>query len=127
MCRGAPDSQYIPLPLTTTVQGPQFQPLAVLDTRRIQICDMWPPQILIQWEGTGDCTWEFVSHIHDQFPLFDLANKVTLDEEGDVMMKNTCGETSRGHVAIDPGKDEMVHKFVRRRSRIKKIPSRLRD
>ncbi|KAJ1384357.1 Aspartic peptidase domain superfamily [Sesbania bispinosa] len=26
-----------------------------------------------------------------------------------VMMKNTGGETSKGHVAIDPGKDEMVH------------------
>lgn len=118
MCKGAPDSQYIPLLLTTIIKGPQLQPLAILNTLKIQICDMWVSQISIQWEGTNDYTWEFVSYIKINF-------QVTLDGEGNVMIKNTSGETSREHMAIDLEKDETMQKFVRRSSRSKKIPLRL--
>jgi len=43
------------------------------------------------------------------------------------MVKNTSGETSRKHVAMDPKKDEMVQRFVRRTTKSKKIPLRLRE
>jgi len=56
MGKRTPDSQYMPLPLTTTVHGSRFQPLVILDNCRIQICYMWVPEILIQWEGIGEYT-----------------------------------------------------------------------
>ncbi|KAJ1415175.1 Transposon Ty3-I Gag-Pol polyprotein [Sesbania bispinosa] len=120
-------SQYVHLPLITTSEGSQLQPLTVLDARQVRIHDAWVPQVLIQWEGTADCTWDCLSSVQEHFSQFDLEDKVIFYGEGNVMMKNNLDDNSRGQVAINSGHKDNLHGAMRRSNRIQKTPLRLRD
>lgn len=67
-------------------EGAQIHPVTTLGARQVRLHNNWVPQVLIQWDGVGDCTWEPLSYIQDQFPQLDLEDKVFFYEEGNVMI-----------------------------------------
>ncbi|KAL8120175.1 hypothetical protein AgCh_017351 [Apium graveolens] len=63
---------------------PTAEPQFVLAYRDIVHDDQSTPQILVQWKGQSqdEATWEDVNTIKEQFPLFRLGDKATLEEGG---------------------------------------------
>ena len=99
----------------------------MLDTCKVLLNNSWIPQLLIQRKGSKAYTWEALSYIQEQFPTFDLVDKVLFDGEGNVMIKNVEGVTSKGHVEGDPCRKDNVHNFVRRSNRMRNVPARFRN
>ncbi|GAU23864.1 hypothetical protein TSUD_369720 [Trifolium subterraneum] len=88
--KGNNDEPYIPLPLTTSEIGPTFQPAKVLDTRMIVQGNSHVPQVLIQWgkNADADVKWEDFTDIKDNYPSFNLKDKIVLKGGGIVMKGN---------------------------------------
>ncbi|XP_017431907.1 uncharacterized protein LOC108339279 [Vigna angularis] len=63
-----------------------YQPMKVLQKRTIQHQGKELPQVLIQWQegGLEGATWEEVQYIKQQFPYFNLEDKVDVEEAGNV-------------------------------------------
>jgi hypothetical protein len=89
---GGAEEPYIPLPITTTDIVPTFVPNKVLDSRMIIKGRMSMPHVLIQWgEGhTAEIKWEDYNEIKDNYPLFNLEDKVEL-KGGGIVMKGPMG------------------------------------
>ncbi|WZY74607.1 hypothetical protein YC2023_020991 [Brassica napus] len=60
----------------------ETEPAAVLKKRRNEKTQQ--EEVLVQWEGlpAHDCTWEEVSVMKDQFPQFDLEDKINFEGPG---------------------------------------------
>ncbi|EXB99396.1 hypothetical protein L484_016372 [Morus notabilis] len=73
--------QPLPKQLTTEMEL-VVNPAAVLDSRTILVRGRHVDEVLIHWEGlpSWDATWEPVAVIRDQFPAFNLGDKVGLEE-----------------------------------------------
>ena len=67
-----------------------FYPKEILDRREVTVQGARVPQILIRWnEGDNDtATWEDVATIKEQFPYFNLEDKVVLVEGSNVRKEN---------------------------------------
>jgi hypothetical protein len=94
--KGSNDEPYIPLPLTTSEIGPTFQPTKILDTRVIMQGSSQIPQVLIQWgnDADADVKWEDFSDIKDNYPSFNLEDKVELIGGG-IVMKGNMGNKKK--------------------------------
>ncbi|XP_022640511.1 uncharacterized protein LOC111242275 [Vigna radiata var. radiata] len=66
------------LPDELQAAGPMFWPLKILDRRQQQRNKELIPQILVEWQegGKEGATWEDVLTIQEQFPDFNLGDKV---------------------------------------------------
>nr|GEX47875.1 hypothetical protein [Tanacetum cinerariifolium] len=62
-CVGEPSDQYIPLPLLSTPEGPLVHPIQILDSRKVRVKDEWEIQVLMQWDGRAEHTWESWNHL----------------------------------------------------------------
>lgn len=125
--KGATDMVYVPLPLTTAVEGPILTPFRVLRKRQIMHGTTTIPQILVQWQGLGehDITWEDTNDIVAGYPNFNLEDKVQFkggsivtiidEEEGlEAGEKTKVSRHNQGHVAAPHGNDvEEKGKLVR--------------
>jgi len=82
--KGIPQEQYMPLPLTTTDTGPVIAPIAILQTRSIKKGSNFIPQVLVQWDNTtlAEATWEDFNEMLDNFPNFNLEDKVVINGDG---------------------------------------------
>ncbi|PNX93203.1 hypothetical protein L195_g016354 [Trifolium pratense] len=85
--KGRATDPYIPLPLTTHELGPILQPIAVLQRRDIVRNEHAIQQVLIKWEGLNDtdATWEDVDEITENYPNFNLEDKVEVKGKGIAM------------------------------------------
>ncbi|KOM38622.1 hypothetical protein LR48_Vigan03g200400 [Vigna angularis] len=74
------------LPTELQVDNPMYTPLKVLERRNQLQQGEEIPQVLIQWQDDGldGATWEEEQYIRQQFPDFNLEDKVDLGEEGNV-------------------------------------------
>jgi hypothetical protein len=90
--KGGAEEPYIPLPLTTIETGPTFTPAKVLDCRMIFRGQQKIPQVLIQWgeDNTAEVKWEDYQEIRDNYPTFNLEDKVAF-KEGGIVMKGRMG------------------------------------
>nr|GEV63184.1 Ty3/gypsy retrotransposon protein [Tanacetum cinerariifolium]GEV63232.1 Ty3/gypsy retrotransposon protein [Tanacetum cinerariifolium] len=57
-CVGEPSAQYIPLPLLSTPEGPLVYPTQILDSYIVKVKDGWDIEVLVQWDGRAEHTWE---------------------------------------------------------------------
>ncbi|MCI09935.1 hypothetical protein A2U01_0031026, partial [Trifolium medium] len=91
--KGGSDEPYIPLPLTTTDIGPTLVPNNVLDCRMIMQGKNQVPQVLIQWgeEPHAEIKWENFQEIKDNYPLYNLEDKVEF-KGGGIVMKGIKGK-----------------------------------
>ncbi|GAU45358.1 hypothetical protein TSUD_239070 [Trifolium subterraneum] len=96
LARGDSDEPYIPLPLTTSDIGPILLPNKVLDTRMVMQGKTQVPQVLIQWgdEPNADIKWENFQDIKDNYPLYNLEDKVEF-KEGGIVMKGIMGNDNK--------------------------------
>lgn len=77
-----------PPPLPTLYHGKVTPtPIEVLRARKAR--GLW--QVLVRWEGlsAADTSWEDVQHFKEQYPSFQLEDKLFLHDEGDVMWGRT--------------------------------------
>ncbi|KAJ1380494.1 Ty3/gypsy retrotransposon protein [Sesbania bispinosa] len=125
--RIAISSQYVPLPLLTSLEGLVIQPLEVVDVRKIKVRDEWLVQVLVRWDGSQPESWENLDFLQSKFPHFDLVDKVLFYGEGNVMIKGNVIERVEEHVASDPKGKDKTCEAVRRSNRVKRIPDRFRD
>lgn len=118
---GSPDDQYVPLPLLLDEQQ-LLSPVAILKQREVQVLGKWWRQVLVQWDSDVPSSWEFIKHIREHYPFFDLEDKVLSDGDRYVMNgKNNAdvvvqvenvnkvygaNQGERQHVALDPGPAE---------------------
>lgn len=60
------------------------QPARILNTRQVLQQDTLIPQVMVQWQGKSaqNATWEDRLTNQDQFPDFNLEDKVALKREG---------------------------------------------
>ncbi|KOM57691.1 hypothetical protein LR48_Vigan11g072400 [Vigna angularis] len=74
------------LPTELQVDNLMYTPLKVLERRNQLQQGEEIPQVLIQWQdgGLDGATWEEEQYIRQQFPDFNLEDKVDLGEEGNV-------------------------------------------
>ena len=63
-------------------QGFVFSPKEILDKREIVVHNVHVKQVIIMWNegGSETATWEDVATIKDQFPDFNLEDKVVSPE-----------------------------------------------
>lgn len=69
------------------VEVPTFEPIAILGVRRSQEKRQLLRQVLVQWKGQTkeEPTWINVMDFQNQFPQFNLEDKVVCQEAGNVM------------------------------------------
>ncbi|WVY89838.1 hypothetical protein V8G54_035352 [Vigna mungo] len=72
------------LPQELQGEGPSFWPVKVLGQRQRQQGELVVPQSLIEWQigGPDGATWEDEVTMREQFPDFNLGDKVGLEEAG---------------------------------------------
>ena len=77
------------LPKDLMSHGSNTHPQNVLDRRSVHRDREEIQQVLIQWGngGSHSTTWEDEKNIHEQFPEFNLGDKVLLREESNVRNK----------------------------------------
>ncbi|GKE20354.1 ty3-gypsy retrotransposon protein [Tanacetum coccineum] len=108
---GDPGAAHVPLPLLSTTEGPLLQPVKLLDTCKVRVHNEWEIQVLVQWDGTENPTWESWNDLQQQYPNFDFEDKVCFEAGRNVM-------SQIGQVAQE---------VVRKNSRVKKLPQKLRE
>ncbi|KOM31261.1 hypothetical protein LR48_Vigan01g081600 [Vigna angularis] len=74
------------LPAELQADGPMFRPAKVLDRRTRQLGAEDIPQVLIEWQegGQESATWEDEVTIQEQYPEFNLGDKVVRGEGSNV-------------------------------------------
>ncbi|GJU28604.1 ty3-gypsy retrotransposon protein, partial [Tanacetum coccineum] len=77
---GDPSDQYIPLPLLSVSEGPLIHPIQILDYRKVRVKDDWEVQVLVQWDGRAEHTWESWNQLQQHYPNLDLEHNVSFDE-----------------------------------------------
>ncbi|XP_052728408.1 transposon Tf2-1 polyprotein isoform X1 [Vigna angularis] len=72
------------LPRELQAEGPSFWPVGVLGRRQAQQGKKTVPQLLIEWQegGSDGATWEDEATIREQYPDFNLGDKVEFQAEG---------------------------------------------
>lgn len=129
LCHGSHKDAYLPLPLTTTEQGPQVLPKAILQHRLLLRKGQQVPKVLVQWDGfpKEEASWEDWVPLQTSFPSLNLEDKVVVNG-GSIVMPNTkntkeasitteLGEVV-GHVSPD-----LHNQGIRKSSRVR-IPNR---
>ncbi|WVZ14156.1 hypothetical protein V8G54_011722 [Vigna mungo] len=88
---------YVPLLLTTAIEGLILTPFKVLRQREIMRGTTKVTQILVQWEGLGEhnATWEDKEDIVESYPSFNLEDKVSF-KGGSIV---TSGNEEEGHIS----------------------------
>jgi hypothetical protein len=88
--KGVSAEQYIPLPLTMSESGPIIHPIEILDARTIIRGTQKINQVLVQWDQlpAAEATWEDTDALQNNFPTFNLEDKVNFNGEGIVMKPN---------------------------------------
>lgn len=128
-CYGDVTSTYVPLPLLADVDGPQVQPLEVLQTRQVQHGDSSVTQALIRWEGISEPTWEDLQSFLHNYPAFDLGDKVTLVGEGNVTStissQQMSGELNHDVAIPNDGHTDLA--ALRRSTRPRTLTWKLRE
>jgi hypothetical protein len=121
--KGGAEEPYIPLPLTTMDTGPTFTPAKVLDCRMVFRGQQKIPQMLIQWgeDTTAEAKWEDYQEIHDNYPTFNLEDKVAF-KEGGIVMKDRMGNA---HSDSDSANIPPTNLEVRKGRRIRVASTRL--
>jgi len=86
-CKGEHQQPNLPLPLLTHELGYVIQLLKVLQYRVILRADKHIPQVLVQWEvlDISEATWEYVSTLQQEYPHFNLEDKVDFHGGRNVM------------------------------------------
>lgn len=112
-CKGDHSSQYLPLPLMSSEQGPVPLPQTVLQSRTILRNDQPVKQVLVHWEGMPEsaATWEDWLPLARDYPFLNLEDKVIVN--GGSVVRDTGDQhgiaklahesvRKEGHVAGDP-------------------------
>ncbi|OMO79377.1 reverse transcriptase [Corchorus capsularis] len=83
-CYGSPEASFSPLPSTFVNDQPVLEPSAILDTRQTVSNGVAVTQYLIQWKNlaTTEATWEWKEDMKANYPLFNLEDKVALEDHG---------------------------------------------
>nr|KYP75484.1 hypothetical protein KK1_008222 [Cajanus cajan] len=86
LCKGDHQKQYVPTPFLTYEFGPLLQPYNILQTRTIVRGNQFVSQLLVQWQGTdvSKATWEDAVSFQEQYPIFNLEDKVDFYGQGTV-------------------------------------------
>jgi hypothetical protein len=118
--KGSDVESYIPLPLTTTDIGPTFVPTKVLDARMIMKGRLQTPQVLVQWgdNDTAEIKWEDFQEIKDNYPTFNLEDKVEFKGGGIVMkgkIVNNQKNDDSANTTTTPTDSLAVRKGMRKR------------
>lgn len=122
------DSQelYLPMPLSTTENGPIIQPTAVLDGRIIILGAHQIPQVLSQMEDDiPETTWENYKDMQLKYPLFNLEDKIDFIWEG-IIVKLTAGVRGRNDDSANFVATNSTDVGVRRGRRVRAPNSRLK-
>ncbi|MCH79693.1 Ty3/gypsy retrotransposon protein [Trifolium medium] len=122
--KGSHDDSYIPLPLTTSEIGPTYLPNKLLDTRMLLQGNSQVPQVLIQWgnEENADIQWEDFNDIKNNYPEFNLEDKVEF-KGGGIVMK---GNMDLGQKNDDSAKESPTNcEVVRRGKRVRVASTKL--
>ncbi|KOM42756.1 hypothetical protein LR48_Vigan05g036000 [Vigna angularis] len=74
------------LPIELEMEEPSPRPVKVLDSRQVRQGEDVRQEVLVEWqeEGPDGATWEDALTIHDQYPDFNLGDKVDLQGVGNV-------------------------------------------
>ncbi|GKB51033.1 ty3-gypsy retrotransposon protein [Tanacetum coccineum] len=88
-CVGEPSAQYIPLPLLSTPEGPLVYPTQILDSRKVKVKDEWDIEVLVQWDGRAEHTWESWNRLQQHYPNIDLEGKVCFDEGRNAILSSS--------------------------------------
>lgn len=78
-----------------------------MDIRIIQKGLQWVPQALISWDGVDTPSWDYVSDLQEFNPSFDLGDKVSLLEGGNVTSNEYAVEDE-----LDAGKGTQKKNIV---------------
>ena len=124
LCKGDHHTQLLPLPLTTTEQGPLILPHAIVNHRTVIQNGQPIQQVQVQWDTLPtEVTWENWDELKVLYP--NLEDKVLVNEGSNVMswQNNTVGGkgqiiSNEGQMANDPNIVEP------RRGKRVKIPNR---
>jgi hypothetical protein len=125
LCKGDHSAQLLPLPLTTTEQGPLIEPQAIIAHRTVIQNARPVQQVQVQWEGTlpPEVTWENWNDFKVLYP--NLEDKVLVNEGSNVMSWQNIAvggkgqnEINQGQMAHDPSIEEL------RRGKRVKIPNK---
>jgi hypothetical protein len=104
------------LPINAEDNGPVIQPLAVIDWKQGTTTE--DAKVLIQWKGLfpEDATWEDYEDIRATYPEFNLEDKVSLEDIGDVMNDEISSEEEEMDTMLRPkrihGRPNYLNDFV---------------
>ncbi|XP_050878548.1 uncharacterized protein LOC127082359 [Lathyrus oleraceus] len=124
LCKGDHHTQLLPLPLTTTEQGPLILPHAIVNHRTVIQNGQPIQQVQVQWDTLPtEVTWENWDELKVLYP--NLEDKVLVNEGSNVMswQNNTVG----GKGQIISNEEQMANDpniVEPRRGKRVKIPNR---
>ena len=124
-CRGDPLEQpQIPLPARFKDSSPILQPAHVLGFRQISQLGKLCPQLLIQWEGQdpSDATCENTHEFQQDFPDFNLEDKVSFEDKG-----NDAGPLDKSTSEAGEAQQNPVATNNKHVTRIRNAPKRFKD
>ncbi|KAJ0927423.1 putative nucleotidyltransferase, Ribonuclease H [Helianthus annuus] len=121
-CNGVPEQQITPLDLVDTTSTLILQPTKVLGHRIVQRGTQPVDQYLIQWAGLpeSEASWEDKHLLQSTYSDLHLEDKLNVIGEG-----NAVNEISPQDPPI--AKEPTAHSEVRKSTRTKMIPLKLRD
>ncbi|KAF7824325.1 Ty3/gypsy retrotransposon protein [Senna tora] len=88
-CIGPAATTHVPLPLLTTEHGPVISPTTILQHRQILVGNQWETQLLVAWDDDSPPTWESLTEFQQNYPAFDLEDKVNFNGGGNVMLTDS--------------------------------------
>ena len=124
-CRGDQlEHPQIPLPARFKDSSPILQPAHVLGFRQISQLGKLCPQLLIQWEGQdpSDATWENTHEFQQDFPDFNLEDKVSFEDKG-----NDAGPLDKSASEAGEAQQNPVATNNKHVTRIRNAPKRFKD
>ncbi|KAM0019502.1 putative nucleotidyltransferase, Ribonuclease H [Helianthus debilis subsp. tardiflorus] len=121
-CTGVPEQQVTPLDLVDTTSTLVLQPSQILGHRTVHRGVQSIDQYLIQWAGlpVTEASWEDKHHLQTAFPDLHLEDKVSVIGGGNVVNNISPNQPKEGN-------EPTTHQEVRKSTRIRKVPSKLRD
>ncbi|GJY36048.1 ty3-gypsy retrotransposon protein [Tanacetum coccineum] len=126
-CVGEPSAQYIPLPLLSTPEGPLVYPTQILDSRKVKVKDEWDIEVLVQWDGRAEHTWESWNRLQQHYPNIDLEGKVCFDEGRNAILSSSVKRPQGNDVENKLVNTSGLHGPVRKSNRMRVTPLKLRE